>query len=234
MKHSLLALCMAASTIILAPRVVAAELTFPHIETMGVSQIQVEPDMAELNVEVSVTDKSAKNAKDNSDAAVAKFIARLKAAGVSKADIQSANLNLQPQYVYAQDKAPELTGYTASRQLTITVNELSRLNAILDSALEEGINQVNNISLKSSKEAEYVAKARQEAMLDAKQKAQSLATGFGEDLGKIWKIRYYDQRPVQPVMLRMAAKMDSMGAAESYQYGQVTIEDRVEVVYQLK
>ena len=27
---------------------------------------------------------------------------------------------------------------------------------------------------------------------------------------------------------------DAMGAAESYQYGQVTIEDRVEVVYKLK
>lgn len=97
------------------------------------------------------------------------------------------------------------------------------------------MNRVNNIALKSSKEAEYVAKARQEAIVDAKQKAESLAKGFGENLGKIWQIRYYDQRPVQPVMLRMNAKADyAMAAAESYQYGQVTIEDRVEVVYKLK
>lgn len=191
--------------------------------------------MAELNVEVAVTEKDAKAAKDNSDAAVAKFIARLAAAGVSKEHIQSANLNLQPQYIYAQDKAPELTGYIASRQITVTVTELSRLNTIVDSAIEEGMNRVNNIALKSSKEAEYVAKARQEAIVDAKQKAESLAKGFGENLGKIWQIRYYDQRPVQPVMLRMNAKADyAMAAAESYQYGQVTIEDRVEVVYKLK
>ncbi|MBW3515338.1 oxidative stress defense protein [Shewanella sp. NKUCC01_JLK] len=237
MKNSLLAVLVAGglfSSAFMAPAVLAAEVDFPHIETMGVSQIQVEPDMADVNVEVAVTEKTAKAAKDNSDAAVAKFIARLTTAGVTKDQIQSANLNLQPQYVYVEDKAPELTGYTASRQITVTVTDLSRLNAILDSALEEGMNRVNNIALKSSKEAEYVAKARQAAIVDAKQKAESLAKGFGENLGKIWQIRYYDQRPVQPVMLRMSAKADAMGAAESYQYGQVSIEDRVEVVYKLK
>ncbi|MFB2734479.1 oxidative stress defense protein [Shewanella mangrovisoli] len=236
MKHSLLAVLVAGGLFsgVFTAKAMAADVDFPHIETMGVSQIQVEPDMAELNVEVAVTAKEAKAAKDNSDAAVAKFIARLTAAGITKEQIQSANLNLQPQYVYAQDKAPELSGYTASRQITVTISDLTRLNTILDSALEEGINRVNNIALKSSKEAEYVAKARQSAIVDAKQKAESLAKGFGENLGKVWQIRYYDQRPVQPVMLRMNAKADAMGAAESYQYGQVTIEDRVEVVYKLK
>ncbi|MFG0457308.1 oxidative stress defense protein [Shewanella mangrovisoli] len=236
MKHSLLAVLVAGGLFsgVFTAKAMAADVDFPHIETMGVSQIQVEPDMAELNVEVAVTAKEAKAAKDNSDAAVAKFIARLTAAGITKEQIQSANLNLQPQYVYAQDKAPELSGYTASRQITVTISDLARLNTILDSALEEGINRVNNIALKSSKEAEYVAKARQAAIVDAKQKAESLAKGFGENLGKVWQIRYYDQRPVQPVMLRMNAKADAMGAAESYQYGQVTIEDRVEVVYKLK
>lgn len=237
MKQSFLAIFVAGSlfsSMLIAPAVLAAEVDFPHIETLGVSQIQVEPDMADLTVEVSVTEKTAKAAKDNSDAAVAKFIARLIAAGVTKDQIQSANLNLQPQYVYVQDKAPELSGYTASRQITVTITDLSRLNTILDSALEEGMNRVNNIALKSSKEAEYVAKARQAAIVDAKQKAESLAKGFGENLGKIWQIRYYDQRPVQPVMLRMNAKAEAMGTTESYQYGQVSIEDRVEVIYKLK
>lgn len=238
MKNSFLAVWVAAglfSSALMAPQTLAAEVDFPHIETVGVSLIQLEPDMADLNVEVAVTEKTAKAAKDNSDAAVAKFISRLTAAGVAKEQIHSANLNLQPQYVYTQDKAPELTGYIASRQITVMVKELSRLNAILDSALEEGMNRVNNIALKSSKEAEYVAKARQAAIADAKQKAESLAQGFGENLGKIWQIRYYDQRPVQPVMLRMNAKADYVGAvAESYQYGRVSIEDRVEVIYKLK
>ncbi|MGL5358768.1 MAG: SIMPL domain-containing protein, partial [Shewanella sp.] len=173
------------SALVAAPLVLAADVDFAHIETSGVSQIQLEPDMADLMVEVVLTKPTAKAAKEESDAAVAQFIARLIAAGVAKSQIQSANLTLQPQYIYAQDKAPELTGYTASRQLTVTVQQLAQLNTLLDSALDEGINQIKHIALKSSKEAQYVAKARQAAIADARQKAESLAAGFGESLGQV-------------------------------------------------
>ena len=62
--------------------------------------IQVEPDMADVNG--SGRDrKPLKPPRIIPDAAVAKFIARLTAAGVTKDQIQSANLNLQPQYVCA-------------------------------------------------------------------------------------------------------------------------------------
>lgn len=63
MKNSLLAVLVAGglfSSAFMAPAVLAAEVDFPHIETMGVSQIQVEPDMADVNVEVAVTEKPLK------------------------------------------------------------------------------------------------------------------------------------------------------------------------------
>ena len=71
------------------------------------------------------------------------------------------------------------------------------------------------------------------AIEDAQRKAKKLAEGFGEEIQGIWEIRYLDQRQVQPVMLRMNSG-PSYDVAESYQQGQVTIRDRVEVVYKLK
>ena len=233
MNKTLLAALVSSSLIFVSPLIQAAELSFPHLETVGTSQLQVDADMAEINVEVTVKEKTAKAAKDTSDQAVAKFIARLKQAGISRDKIQSANLNLQPQYHYQKDKPAELTGYSASRRLIVTVDDLSNLNKILDSALEEGINRINNIALKTSKEEEYIDKARLAAIQDAQRKAKKLAEGFGEEIQRIWEIRYLNQRPVQPVMLRMNAG-PSYDVAESYQQGQVTIRDRVEVVYKLK
>ncbi|MCE9685892.1 oxidative stress defense protein [Shewanella sp. AS16] len=237
MKHALLAglltTTLATTASLVSPGLSAAELAFAHLETVGVGKVTVAPDMAEINVEVTVTEASAKAAKDASDVAVAGFIARLQAAGITKDEIQSANLNLQPQYHYEKDQPPKLSGYQASRQLTVTVKDLPRLNEILDSALEEGLNKVNNISLRSSKELEYAAKARQAAIEDAKQKAKSLAQGFELKLDGVWQIRYLEQHPVQPMMLRMAVKAD-YEISESYQYGKVSFEDRVEVVYRLK
>lgn len=233
MKKSVIAALISTGLILSTPYVQAKELSFAHVETVGVSELAVAADMAEINVEVSVKAPTAKAAKIDSDQAVAKFIARLKKAGISRDEIQSANLNLQPQYKYEKNQPAELIGYTASRRVIVTLDELANLNDILDSALEEGINRVNNIALKTSKETEYMNMARMAAIKDAKQKAQFLAEGFDEKLDGVWEIRYFEQRPIQPMMLRMNSGA-SHDVAESYQQGQVTIHDRVEVVYKLK
>ena len=212
----------------------ATEIGFPHLETTGSSNIVAEADMADVNVEVIIKAETAKAAKQQSDAAVAKFIERLQQAGVERELIQSANINLQPQYHYEKGQPNKLIGYSANRRVTVTINDLSQLNDILDTALEQGINRINHIALKSSKEAQYIKQARLAAIKDAQQKAAELAAGFGEALDGVWQIRYYDQRPVQPIMMRMEAQSDNVNVAKSYQQGQVTIQDRVEVTYRLK
>ncbi|NRD72432.1 oxidative stress defense protein [Shewanella sp. VB17] len=216
------------------PLIQASEISFPHLETVGVSLLTVEADMAEINVEVAIKAKTAKEAKSLSDKAVSKFIERLKAAGITQADIQSANLYLQPQYQYTKGKPAKLIGYSANRKVIVKVKALTRLNSILDSALEEGINRINNIALKTSKETEYLTKARTAAIIDAKNKAQSIAEGFGEKLDGVWEIRYFEQHPVRPVMLKMNEAGPNYDIAESYQQGQVTIKDRVEVIFKLE
>lgn len=232
MKKTLIAAFVSVN-ILVAPLVHASQPSFAHIETVGVGEMIVRADMAEINVEVSVKANTAKEAKTQSDKAISLFIARLQQAGITKDKIQSANLNLQPQYTYEKNQPAKLVGYNANRKVIVTVDELDKLNDILDSALEEGINRVNHIALKTSQEKEYADKARLAAIKDAKEKAQLLAEGFGEKLDGVWQIRYFEQRPIQPVMLRMNSG-PSHDVAESYQQGQVTIHDRVEVVYKLK
>ncbi|MGX9461200.1 oxidative stress defense protein [Shewanella sp. A14] len=211
----------------------AAELSFAHIETVGTSTIEASADMAIINVQVSVEADSAKAAKDKADEAVSQFMQRLLKAGVDKKHIQSANLQLNPQYMYVQNEPRKLTGYSANRQMTITVIDLNRLNELLDSALVEGINNVNNIELKSSQEAHIITQARQAAIDDAKKKAHSLAKGFGEQVAGVWEVRYFPQQTHQPEMYRASMKMNA-DVAQTYQQGQVSISDRVEVIFRLK
>tara|TARA_R110002126_G_scaffold79882_5_gene198189 strand:- start:372 stop:1088 length:717 start_codon:yes stop_codon:yes gene_type:complete len=211
----------------------AAELSFANIETVGTSTIEASADMAIINVEVLVEADSAKAAKNQADQAVSQFMQRLLKAGVDKKHIRSANLQLNPQYMYVQNEPRKLTGYSASRQMTVTVVDLNSLNELLDSALVEGINNISNIQLKSSKEADIIEQARQAAIVDAKQKAQSLAKGFGEEIDGVWQVRYFPQQSNQPEMYRASMKVSS-DVAQTYQQGQVTISDRVEVVFKLK
>ena len=211
----------------------AAELNFAHIETVGTSTIEAKADMAIISVAVSIEAANAKSAKDEADEAVSQFRQRLLEAGIDKKHIQTANLQLNPQYRYVQNEPRVFTGYSANRQITVTVMNLNMLNELLDSALVEGVNQVNNIELKSSKEADMMAQARQAAIKDAKQKAESLAKGFGEQVAGVWQVRYFPTQAHQPEMYRASMKMNA-DVAQTYQQGQVAVSDRVEAIFRLK
>ncbi|WP_394211521.1 oxidative stress defense protein [Enterovibrio calviensis] len=230
MKKHLIATLFGA-TIALSPFTSAASPDFPHLETVGIGEVVAMPDMANIDVAVSLNRTSAQAAKKASDDAIAALLERLKKMGIDKKDIESANLSLQPQYSYPKNSEPKLTGYRASRTVTVTVRDLANLNRLLDGALADGLNRINGISFSSSKESELKEKARMAAIADAQAKAKSLANGFGETLAGVWEIRYVDQTPIRPVMMRMAEA--TAGVNATYQDAEITITDRVNVVYAL-
>lgn len=211
--------------------VFANQPDFPHISTTGYGEIEATPDMAEFSVRVVQSQMNADQAKQGVDFVVDKFLSGLMSEGIEKKDIQSSNLYLSPQYHYPEKGKPELVGYRASRTVTVQVMDLENLNNYLDLALESGINQVDNIQLKVKDQGQYQEAARMAAIKDAQSKAASLAKGFDQNLGKVWRIEY--RKPMnQPVVMRSMA-MDSKMESNSYQDSVITIRDRVDVTYQI-
>lgn len=212
--------------------VLANSPEFAHVTTTGYGEVIATPDMATFSVKVVDTTMTAEQAKQSVDKTVEQFLKNLSDAGLSKDNVTSSNLYLAPQYHYPKSGKAELVGYRASRSIDVTVTDLKNLNQYLDMALEAGINQVDNIQLKVSNQAEYQQKARMAAIQDAREKAASLATGFEKKLGDVWKINYR-QMHVQPVLMRSMA-MDSKEGANSYQDSTMIIRDQVDVIYKLK
>ncbi|AVF96137.1 oxidative stress defense protein [Vibrio diabolicus] len=212
--------------------VLANSPEFAHVTTTGYGEVIATPDMATFSVKVVDTTMTAEQAKQSVDKTVEQFLKNLSDAGLSKDNVTSSNLYLAPQYHYPKSGKAELVGYRASRSIDVTVTDLKNLNQYLDMALEAGINQVDNIQLKVSNQAEYQQKARMAAIQDAREKAASLATGFEKKLGDVWQINYR-QMHVQPVLMRSMA-MDSKEGANSYQDSTMIIRDQVDVVYKLK
>ncbi|MGR5294066.1 oxidative stress defense protein [Vibrio mediterranei] len=216
---------------LIAAPVFANQPDFPHISTTGYGEIEATPDMAEFSVRVVQSQMNADQAKQGVDSVVDKFLSGLMSEGIEKKDIQSSNLYLSPQYHYPEKGKPELVGYRASRTVTVQVMDLENLNNYLDLALESGINQVDNIQLKVKDQGQYQEAARMAAIKDAQSKAASLAKGFDQNLGKVWRIEY--RQPMnQPVVMRSMA-MDSKMESNSYQDSVITIRDRVDVTYQI-
>ncbi|HCE3215450.1 TPA: oxidative stress defense protein [Vibrio parahaemolyticus] len=225
--------CLLASALSLSSVSVLADVPeFAHVTTTGYGEVIATPDMATFSVKVVDTTMTAEQAKQSVDKTVEDFLQYLSDAGLSKDNITSSNLYLAPQYHYPKSGKAELVGYRASRSINVTVTDLADLNQYLDMALKAGINQVDNIQLKVSNQAEYQQKARMAAIKDAREKAASLASGFDKKLGGIWQINY-NQMHAQPVLMRSMA-MDSKQGSNSYQDSTLVIRDQVDVVYKLK
>lgn len=207
---------------------------FPHLQTTGYGEVIAKPDQATFTVEVIATNKTAKGSKKTVDKAITAFTQRLLEAGLAREDIQSANIVLGPQYNYkGKNNQPILTGYRATRRMTVKVDDLDKLNTYLDSALGEGINAIHNIELQVKDQQSLKEAARQAAITDANAKARSLVAGFDMQVASVWQIRYQSNSP-SPIIMRTMAMEASSKQDKTYADMEIVIRDSVDVTYKLR
>ena len=80
-----------------------------------------------------------------------KVMAAIRAAGIAERDIQTSGINLNPQYKYAENQPPTITGYQASNTVNLKVRDIAKLGKVLDALVASGANQVNGPSFEVDK-----------------------------------------------------------------------------------
>ena len=206
------------------------------IITSGSGLISVSANMAELSLQLQAVNRNGAVAKEDVDSRVNDFIRALKRIGIDKADVIAPTLRLSPNYEYINQKQ-RFTGFRAVRSVTVTLNNLEQLNELMDTALDSGIDQIGQLQLKVRDEQQYQQQAREQAIEDSKQKAQTLAEAYGAKLGTIVQIRYQATTTNSPVPYgRPEAMMGRSASADMGQYIQDRIQfrDRIDVIFELQ
>jgi len=160
-------------------------------------------------------------------------IAALKKAGVAERDIQTSNLNVNPQYVYEENKPARLTGYHASNQVTILARDLSKLGQTVDAAASAGANTVSGISfgLQNPQRAEDEARIKAVAALKAKSDLYARATGYKVvRLVSLNEAGGYTPSP-QPVPMFAMAKRE-MADSTAISGGELKVRVEVSATYE--
>jgi len=238
MKVKTLAVAAIVGWGILSAQAPAAELPVgPHVITSGTASVEVVPDIATLTIEVSISSKDAGDAKKQADARVAQYFDFLEKNGVEKKDIFAANLRTQPEYDFLKTGESVLKGYSAVRQVQVTLRQLDKLNELLDGALKSGLNEIKAVELGVANSEAYRDQARSKAIENATSQARALAEGFKAQLGPIYSIRYHVAN-YQPVpVVRMFKANDAMAqtdAAQTYAQQTIRFDDQVDVVFELQ
>ena len=188
-----LSLALAAAVPAAARAEEAAKPRESTIVVTGEGSSEMAPDMALIDLGVVKDAKTAREALDANNKAMAEILAALKEAGIEERDLQTSGFAINPQYQYTQSSTgenppPVLTGFQVTNTLTLRVRDLSKLGEILDKAVTLGANQGGGIRFTNDKPDTAVSAARKKAVENAIAKAKELTAAAGVDLGRVLEI----------------------------------------------
>lgn len=245
MKHSLAALALAAVLAVpvaasAQPRAAAAgdavfAATTVNLAAYGESRIA--PDQATISLGVASRAVSAREAMRLNNVAMNQVIAALRTQGVAERDIQTSGLNLNPQMQYRDNETPRVTGYEASNQVTVIVNDLARLGQTVDAVVGAGSNQINGVSfgLRNPEAAESVA--RQDAVRALRAKADLYAAATGHRVRRLVSLSegssFSNPPPPRPYAARAMA-MDAAAESAPVSPGELRVRVDVSATYELE
>jgi uncharacterized protein YggE len=236
MKHrislaTILAAAVAAGTLLAVP---ARAQTEPPamISVTGEAQVSVPPDLAHIDGGVTSEAKTAREASEANNAAMGKVLLALKGAGIDEKDYQTSRLSLQPQNSSSKPGGPStIVGYRASNRVTIRLRDIAKVANVIDTLVGAGANDIGGINFTVSQASKLLDEAREQAIADARRKAEIYARAAGVTLGAPLSITE-GGAPGPILYRRVAAPMAVSGAAVAQ--GEETLQVTVSVSWAIK
>jgi hypothetical protein len=177
------------------------------LDISGHGEVKVPPDMATIELGVDTQAPTAAGASSENAVAMTKVVASLKARGVT--DVKTATLSLSPQYAYTQGQSPRLTGYEADNRVIVTVDDLARLGAVVDAAVDAGANSVGQINFGLKTPGAPQNLARMLAVKALQDKATIYADAAGYHVRRLVNLTEASgeqgEPPVRPLMAMASA-----------------------------
>ena len=212
----------------------AADTPPPTISVTGEASVSVAPDLAEVDGGVTTQAKTAREASEANNKAMAAVLAALKGAGIAEADIRTSRLSLQPQVspMRAGADTPTIVGYRASNRVTIRVHDIGKVAETFDALLAAGANDIGGINFLVSNASKWLDEARPKAIADARRKAEIYAKAAGVSVGAPFSIS--EEGSTGPIAPRGFVAGHAAAAATPIAAGDETLTVTVSVAYEIK
>ena len=117
------------------------------INVQGDSELTFDPDEAEVWAGISILKDSATEAQSEANIVINDIIDGLRYKGIREEDIETDRLSLREEYSWKNGER-EIVGWRATQTLKIKTTDLNKVGTIVDVAVNNGANQINNIFIK--------------------------------------------------------------------------------------
>jgi uncharacterized protein YggE len=220
MRQTLLAALLLGAAAL--PTATYAQQTASITQTIAGSRLDISatgevtrvPDIAVISAGVVSRSATATGALQDAADRMQRVLAALKRAGVQDRDVQTSNISLNPEYRYVENQPPQLTGYTASNQLTIRFRDIRNSGKILDALVSQGANQISGPSLTIDKPEAALDEARARAVAAGRARAELYARSLGMRIVRVVSVSESGGYAVPPPM-PMYARAEVAQAADT-------------------
>ncbi len=209
------------------------------ISVPGSGSVTGTPDKAQVRLTVQKTNPSMEKARAEAVVVVQRFLALTKKLGIPEAKVRTTSAMVNPEYRWDQPTSRQvLVGYSVQREFEVEVNDLDKLGALVEGAVDAGVNHVAPPVLDSTKRRELNRQALAAAARDAEANARTIADTLGVKLGSLRELTAGGAEPPRPPMpmammkATMAEAADAGGAA-TYTPGSLTFDATVNASFDI-
>jgi uncharacterized protein YggE len=207
------------------------------ISVLGSGSAFGAPDVAVLQLGVSVLKPSVAEAREQAASTMQDVLDSMKDNGIEEDDIQTARFSVQAEYDYKRGEQ-ELRGFRVTNIVTAKLRDIDKTGDVLDDAIKAGgdLVEVQSVEFTIDDPDGLAEEARREAVEDARQKAEALAELADVKLGKPLSIS--ESGEPRPIPFRaVAEEMEAApGAAPPtpIEVGELEVSIDVQVVYAIE
>lgn len=204
----------------------------PVIEVTGNAEIKIEADEMQMNLSVNVNLDDMQEAKNRNDESTKQVLDILKNANIPDKDISTSGIRIvKNNNIYTKEKK-----FTVSNDIYFKTNLISMYEELTSKLIKIEDVYINNTFLTSTKIIETRIKAREDALLAAKKKADEMAAVLNMAAGKPILIQensgYYSPMPFNNVS-EFSGYTGIQGVQETFKAGMVNVTANVKVVFLL-
>ena len=205
-----------------------------RLDIVAEGEVTRAPDLVTIGAGVVTQAATAGEAMRENAARMAATVAALRRAGVAARDVQTASINLNPQYRYGENVPPVITGYQASNSVSVRFRDLARTGTILDTLVAQGANQINGPAFSLDRPEAALDEARGKAIAAARARATLYAAAAGLRVKRIVSISEADGFGLPRPMPMTAMSMRAKEADTAIQPGEQKLGVSVSVSFELE
>ena len=165
-----------------------------HIIVRGNAVLEVEPDVATINLSIESRESTVVVARENAASAMLTLVKKLSETGIGENSVHTNSFSITPitQWVTIKDETGEygeqrILGYTVVNSVSVDLHDIDRVGEIIDLAAITGgdLIRIGSIGFNVKDPERYSNQLRMLAVENALKKAKSYATAAQVELGNL-------------------------------------------------